>query len=122
MRVASLRFSRCLTQAAKNPSDLLSRLQGSVSGKPLQNVRTNVMLGLQYYYYKYVPMCIRTYVGKLYVHRFSYVASTRLVPLLYVLVSWLRTNGVNTNGAAAKVMNLTDWGKRYALALLEIHK
>ena len=33
---------------------------------------------------------------------------------------WLRTNGVNTNGAAAKVMSLTDWGKRYALALLGI--
>ena len=31
-------------------------------------------------------------------------------------VVWLRTNGVNTNWAAAKVMNLTDWGKRYALA------
>ena len=31
---------------------------------------------------------------------------------------WSRTNGVNTNGAAAKVMNLTDWGKRYALAHL----
>ena len=29
---------------------------------------------------------------------------------------WLRTNGVNTNGAAAKAMNFdrTDWGKRYA--------
>ena len=34
--------------------------------------------------------------------------------------SWLRTNGVNTSGAAAKVMNSdrSDWGKRYALALL----
>ena len=36
------------------------------------------------------------------------------------LQSWLRTNGVNTNGAAAKVMILTDWGKRYAPALLGI--
>ena len=32
---------------------------------------------------------------------------------------WLRTDGVNTNGAAAQVMNLlADWGKRCALALL----
>ena len=30
----------------------------------------------------------------------------------------LRTDGVNPNGAAAKVMLLTDWGKRYALAPL----
>ena len=33
----------------------------------------------------------------------------------YVL---LRTTGVNTNGAAAKVMNFDRWGKRYALSLL----
>ena len=32
--------------------------------------------------------------------------------------AWLRTNGVNTNGAAAKVMNFDRLGKRYALALL----
>ena len=25
---------------------------------------------------------------------------------------WLRTNGVNTNGAAAKIIHLTDWGKK----------
>ena len=31
---------------------------------------------------------------------------------------WLRTNGVNTNEAAAKVMNFVRLGKRYALALL----
>ena len=31
---------------------------------------------------------------------------------------WLRTNGVNTNEAAAKVMNFDRLGKRYALALL----
>ena len=34
--------------------------------------------------------------------------------------AWLRTNGVNTNGAAAKVIFLTDWGKRCALALFGI--
>ena len=33
-------------------------------------------------------------------------------------VPWLWTNGVNTNGAAAKVMNFVRLGKRYALALL----
>ena len=33
-------------------------------------------------------------------------------------VGWLMTNGVDTNGAAEQVMSLTDWGKRYALALL----
>ena len=33
--------------------------------------------------------------------------------------SLLRTNGVNTNGAAAKVaLFLSDWGERYSLALL----
>ena len=32
----------------------------------------------------------------------------------------LRTSGVNTSGAAAKVMNLDRLGKRYALALLGI--
>ena len=31
---------------------------------------------------------------------------------------WLRTNGVNTNGAAAEVMSFDGSGKRYALALL----
>ena len=32
---------------------------------------------------------------------------------------WLRTNWVNTNGTAAKVLfDFTDWGKRCALALL----
>ena len=31
---------------------------------------------------------------------------------------WLRTNGVNTNGAAEKEMNFDRLGKRYALALL----
>ena len=30
-------------------------------------------------------------------------------------VPWLRTNGVNTNGAAAKVMNFDNGGKRYAI-------
>ena len=35
---------------------------------------------------------------------------------------WLWTEGVNTNRAAAKVMNLTFWGKRYALALLGRYK
>ena len=34
-------------------------------------------------------------------------------------VVWLRTNGVNTHGAAAKVMNFDRLGKRYALALWE---
>ena len=29
-----------------------------------------------------------------------------------VAVLWLRTNGVNTNGAAAKVIILTDWGEK----------
>ena len=33
-----------------------------------------------------------------------------------------QTNAVNTNGAAAKTMNLSDWGKRYALALLGVPK
>ena len=33
-------------------------------------------------------------------------------------VDWLRTNGDDTNGAAEEVMNLTDWGKRNAMALL----
>ena len=33
---------------------------------------------------------------------------------------WLRTNGVNTNGAAAKVMTFDRLGKRYALARLGI--
>ena len=32
---------------------------------------------------------------------------------------WLRTNGVNTNGAAAKAMNFDRLGKKYALALWE---
>ena len=31
---------------------------------------------------------------------------------------WLRTNGVDTNGAAAKVMNFDRLWKKYALALL----
>ena len=35
---------------------------------------------------------------------------------------WLRTNVVNTNGAAAKVMFLSDWGKRYTLAILRRQK
>ena len=33
-----------------------------------------------------------------------------------------RQNGFNTNGAAAKQRILTDWGKRYALALSGISK
>ena len=32
--------------------------------------------------------------------------------------AWLRTNGVNTNGATTEVMNSDTSGKRYALALL----
>ena len=32
--------------------------------------------------------------------------------------NWLRTNDVNTNGAAAKVMNFDRLGKKHALALL----
>ena len=35
---------------------------------------------------------------------------------------WLRTNGVNTNGAAAKDMRFDRLGKRYALALLGGYK
>ena len=31
---------------------------------------------------------------------------------------WSQKNGVNTNGAAAEVMSLTNWGNTYALALL----
>ena len=31
---------------------------------------------------------------------------------------WMRTGGVNANGAAAKGMNFDGLGKRYALALL----
>ena len=34
-------------------------------------------------------------------------------------VPWLRTNGVNTDGAAAKVINFDRLRKKYALALLE---
>ena len=33
-----------------------------------------------------------------------------------VPVFWLRTNGVNTSGAAAKVMNFDRLGKKYDLA------
>ena len=32
--------------------------------------------------------------------------------------AWLRTNGVSTNGAAAKVMIFVRLGEEYALALL----
>ena len=38
------------------------------------------------------------------------------------LTSRMRTNGVDTTGATAEVMILTDWGKRYALALLGRYK
>ena len=31
--------------------------------------------------------------------------------------TWLRTKGVSTNGAAAKIMNFDRMGKRYALTL-----
>ena len=43
-------------------------------------------------------------------------------PTPSLAASRLRTNGVNTNGATAKVMILTDLGKRYALAFLGIYK
>ena len=33
-------------------------------------------------------------------------------------LAWLRTSGVNTNAAAAKVMSFDRLGKRYALALV----
>ena len=39
--------------------------------------------------------------------------------IIMITKIWLRTNGVKTNRAAAKVIIcLADWGKRYALALL----
>ena len=49
-------------------------------------------------------------------------ASTTHVSGRCLTNTWLRTNGVNTNGVAAEVMNLTAWGKTYALALLGIKK
>ena len=41
-------------------------------------------------------------------------------PVVVVLgdVPWVRTNGVNTNGAAAKAMNFDRLGKKVRLALL----
>ena len=41
-----------------------------------------------------------------------------VVLMLLMFVYWLRTNGVNTNGAAAKVVKFDGLGKRYALSLL----
>ena len=31
---------------------------------------------------------------------------------MYIWLAWLRTNGVNTNGAAAKAMNFDTLGKK----------
>ena len=56
-------------------------------------------------------MCVYMYVC-IHIYIYIYIISYRGERFRF------RTDGVNTNGAAAKVMNLTDWGKRYALALL----
>ena len=37
-------------------------------------------------------------------------------------VGWLRTDGVNSNGAAAKVINFDGLGKRFSLPLLATYK
>ena len=44
----------------------------------------------------------------------SQLADFRFAKQASILVA---DKGINTNGATAKVMNLSDWGKRYALAL-----
>ena len=36
--------------------------------------------------------------------------------VIVIVTSWSRTNGVNTNGAAAKATNFAGLGKRYVLA------
>ena len=56
------------------------------------------------------------YVYNVYIHIYIYMATCATMyaatsPGEILLRPWLRTNGVNTNGAAAKVMNLPDWGK-----------
>ena len=55
------------------------------------------------YIYIYMYICIYIYI---------YVC-TCVAPHI-----WLRTNGVNTNGAAAEVMKFDRLRKRYALAVL----
>ena len=62
------------------------------------------------YVYIYIPLHIYIYIY-IYIYTHSYHANSYCAK---------GTNGVNTNGAAAKVMNLDRLGKRYALALLGI--
>ena len=65
----------------------------------------------------YTPTSIHTHAGML-VHALDDSVSSDTCDRVLHTITWLRTNGVNTNGAAAKVMILTDWGKRCALAHL----
>ena len=56
-----------------------------------------------------VCVCVYIYIY-MYIYIYIYIYT-------HINKGWLRTNGVNTNGAAAKVMNFDRSGKRYALAL-----
>ena len=56
----------------------------------------------------------------LYYNSLTAAAVVVVPPASEFSLNWLQTNGVNTYGAAAKLMILTDWGQRYALALLGI--
>ena len=39
----------------------------------------------------------------------AYIANNNII---MIIIIWLRTNGVNTNGAAARVMNVDRFGKK----------
>ena len=61
-------------------------------------------------------MCIHIYI---YIYVYIHVIYITIL-LSRLGAGWLRTNGVNAHGAAANIINMTDWEKRYALQLLGI--
>ena len=99
------------------------RFLGLISGPPLALagsiaiwLRTNGVI----YIYICVCICICMYIYTylyIYIYIYIYIYTHSYHANSYCAKG---TNGVNTNGAAAKVMNLDRLGKRYALALLGI--
>ena len=70
------------------------------------------------YIYIYIYICVYIYI---YTHIRAHIYIYIYIGWAHACAtadSWLRTNGVNSKGAAAKVMNFDRLGKKYTLALL----
>ena len=69
-------------------------------------VYTYIIIYIYIHLYMYMYMCVCMYMYNTCVYIYIYIYMYTYV------VAWLRTNGINTNGASAKVMSFDRLGKK----------